>query len=148
MFYPTQGDVNKMIHETVNLELSNCLICWDNQHVYKMQQFPLFVFSCSCNGIFHSSCLFKWLYTTQSCPICRRYATFNNRFLSWFHGKTVSTNIRQDVGIFARFHTERVDYSNFIVLCLFYILSFFIKALLIYCLCFMSIFSILILYGK
>ena len=27
--------------------------------------------SCTCNGYFHNTCLLKWIYKTNSCPICR-----------------------------------------------------------------------------
>lgn len=148
MFTPSRlgssHEINKANTKIEN-DMTNCLICWEDHHVYKMQQFPLFVFSCSCNGVFHSYCLFQWIYTTQSCPICRRGATFNNMFLSWLNKKK---HLQQEVGVFLRFHRERDDYSNFIILCLFHILSFFIKFLLLYCLCFISFFSIIILLQK
>jgi hypothetical protein len=55
-----------------------CLICWDKyttkNHIYKMQTLlysSIYYTSCNCNGYFHHNCLFKWIYKTNSCPICR-----------------------------------------------------------------------------
>ena len=42
--------------------------------IYKMQTLlssSIYYTSCACNGSFHDKCLLKWIYKTQSCPICR-----------------------------------------------------------------------------
>ena len=49
-----------------------CIICWDNKNVYKMQSFVLVTNTCSCDSLFHGSCLFNWVHQTHSCPICRK----------------------------------------------------------------------------
>ena len=58
-----------------------CLICWDkNNNVYKMQSLlysSMYYTSCTCNGFFHEKCLLKWIYKTNSCPICRVKFEFN-----------------------------------------------------------------------
>ena len=55
-----------------------CLICWEphttNNYIYKMKTaISIFSYhtSCTCNGKFHHDCLLKWIYMSQSCPICR-----------------------------------------------------------------------------
>jgi hypothetical protein len=54
-----------------------CLICWEphttNNHIYKMKTVLSTTYSpsCTCNGKFHHDCLLKWIYMSQSCPICR-----------------------------------------------------------------------------
>ena len=55
-----------------------CLICWDvsttNNNIYKMKSLissSVYYTHCNCNGNFHHNCLLKWIYKTQSCPICR-----------------------------------------------------------------------------
>jgi len=57
---------------------AQCIICWDksttNNNIYKMQillSSSIYYTSCTCNGHFHDKCLLKWIYKTQSCPICR-----------------------------------------------------------------------------
>lgn len=55
-----------------------CLICWEPQttdnFIYKMKtaiSISSYHTSCTCNGKFHHDCLLKWIYLSQSCPICR-----------------------------------------------------------------------------
>jgi hypothetical protein len=65
-------------------EDGQCLICWDNKNVYKMQSFVLVTNTCKCDGKFHGSCLFNWVHQTQSCPICRKPSFFNIKLLKYF----------------------------------------------------------------
>jgi hypothetical protein len=65
-------------------EKDQCIICWDNKNVYKMQSFVLVTNTCSCDSTFHGSCLFNWVYQTQSCPICRKPCQFNIKLLKCF----------------------------------------------------------------
>jgi len=66
-----------------NIDIYNneqCLICWETNNIYKMQSFlssSMYYTSCSCNGFFHEKCLLKWIYKTNSCPICRVKFEFN-----------------------------------------------------------------------
>lgn len=55
-----------------------CLICWEphttSNYIYKMKtaiSISSYHTSCTCNGKFHHGCLLKWIYMSQSCPICR-----------------------------------------------------------------------------
>ena len=61
-----------------------CIICWDNKNVYKMQSFVLVTNTCSCDSLFHGSCLFNWVHQTHSCPICRKPCQFNIKLLKCF----------------------------------------------------------------
>jgi hypothetical protein len=65
-------------------EKDQCLICWDEKNVYKMQSFVLVTNTCKCDSLFHGSCLFNWVYQTQSCPICRQPSQFNVKLLKFF----------------------------------------------------------------
>jgi hypothetical protein len=64
-------------HYNIIYNNEQCLICWDkyttNNNVYKMQSLfsSMYYTSCTCNGYFHQNCLMKWIYKTNSCPICR-----------------------------------------------------------------------------
>jgi len=73
-------DDNDIIYDANHNIIYNdeqCLICWDktttNNNVYKMQSLfsSMYSTSCTCNGYFHENCLLKWIYKTNSCPICR-----------------------------------------------------------------------------
>ena len=62
-----------------------CLICWDtstrrNNNVSRMKSLlssSIYFTTCNCNGSFHHNCLFKWIYKTYSCPICRTKLELN-----------------------------------------------------------------------
>jgi hypothetical protein len=65
-------------HYNIIYNNEQCLICWDkyttNNNVYKMQSLfssSMYYTYCTCNGYFHENCLLKWIYKTNSCPICR-----------------------------------------------------------------------------
>jgi hypothetical protein len=74
-------DDNDIIYDTDHNIIYNdeqCLICWDkytpNNNIYKMQSLfssSIYLTPCDCNGYFHKNCLLKWIYKTNSCPICR-----------------------------------------------------------------------------
>jgi hypothetical protein len=74
-------DDNNIIYDDAHNIIYNdekCLICWDKStsknNIYKMQTLlssSMYDTSCSCNGYFHNPCLMKWIYKTNSCPICR-----------------------------------------------------------------------------
>ena len=71
-------------HYNIIYNNEQCLICWDkyttNNNVYKMQSLlssSIYYTSCTCNGYFHHNCLLKWIYKTNSCPICRIKFEFN-----------------------------------------------------------------------
>ena len=68
-------------------DVIQCVICWGENNVYKMQSFVIVKNSCKCNSIFHGSCFFKWVYETQSCPICRKPSVFNVKLLNRFLNK-------------------------------------------------------------
>jgi hypothetical protein len=80
-------DDNDIIYdEDHNIIYNNeqCLICWDkytpNNNIYKMQSLlssSIYYTPCTCNGYFHNTCLLKWIYKTNSCPICRITFEFN-----------------------------------------------------------------------
>ena len=46
-----------------DLESGGTTVRLKHHHLYKKR--------CKCDGYIHESCLEDWLYTTQSCPICR-----------------------------------------------------------------------------
>ena len=73
-----------------------CIICWDNKNVYKMQSFVLVTNTCSCDSLFHGSCLFNWVHQTHSCPICRKPCQFNIKLLKCFL-KNRNPSIREPV---------------------------------------------------
>jgi hypothetical protein len=74
-------DDNHIIYDNDHNIIYNdekCLICWDkstsSNNIYKMQTLlssSIYDISCTCNGYFHNPCLMKWIYKTNSCPICR-----------------------------------------------------------------------------
>lgn len=68
-------------------DIIQCVICWGEQNVYKMQSFVIVKNSCDCNSTFHGSCFFKWVYETNSCPICRKPSVFNVKLLNRFLNK-------------------------------------------------------------
>ena len=68
-------------------DVIQCVICWGEKNVYKMQSFVIVKNSCDCNSTFHGSCFFKWIYETNSCPICRKPSVFNVKLLNRFLNK-------------------------------------------------------------
>jgi hypothetical protein len=78
--YPNKKEYKK---EDLNDD-GQCLICWDKKNVYKMHSFVLVTNTCKCNSKIHGSCLFNWIYQTQSCPICRKPSHFNIKLLKYF----------------------------------------------------------------
>ncbi len=70
--------------EKEETDVNQCVICWDNKNVYKMQSFILVTNTCSCDSLFHGSCLFNWVHQTHSCPICRKPCQFNIKLLKCF----------------------------------------------------------------
>ncbi len=72
-------------------DVIQCVICWGENNVYKMKTFAIVKNSCDCNSMFHGSCFFKWIYETNSCPICRKPSVFNVKLLNRFLNKP-STN--------------------------------------------------------
>ena len=74
-------------------DVKQCIICWGENNVYKMQSFVIVKNSCQCNSIFHGSCFFKWIYETNSCPICRKPSVFNVKLLNRFLNKPISNDV-------------------------------------------------------
>lgn len=77
MYFPTYN----FYDDIVFTKEEQCLICWDSSDKYdeitKMQQLTSFIPTCKCNGCFHSKCLFTWVYSTHSCPICHKDMQIN-----------------------------------------------------------------------
>ena len=67
-------------NDTINND-QLCLICWDaTNKISKMKLIldsSIYYSDCSCNGYFHHHCLMKWIYKTNSCPICRTKLEIN-----------------------------------------------------------------------
>ena len=74
MYFSTFNSYDDNLYDFSNTtEL--CLVCWENEgncytlthfkHIYKYET------ECKCNGVFHGSCIEKWLNINKSCPICR-----------------------------------------------------------------------------
>ena len=81
-------------------DVIQCVICWGESNVYKMQSVVIVKNSCDCNSTFHGSCFFKWVYETNSCPICRKPSVFNVKLLNRFLNKpdaNVNANINGNV---------------------------------------------------
>lgn len=78
--------INEVIVEEED-DVIQCVICWGENNVYKMQSFVIVKNSCDCNSTFHGSCFFKWIYETNSCPICRKPSVFNVKLLNRFLNK-------------------------------------------------------------
>ena len=84
MYFPTYN----FYDDIVFTKEEQCLICWDVSNncdeINKMQLLTSFTTTCNCNSYFHDKCLFFWVYSTQSCPICHKdmqikhYLTANN----------------------------------------------------------------------
>lgn len=88
-----------------------CLICWDkytpNNNIYKMQSLltsSIYYTPCTCNGYFHHACLLKWIYKTNSCPICRVKFNVDNEVLP------LTFNAFKLVKIFLTFFFIRILY--------------------------------------
>jgi hypothetical protein len=77
-------------------DVIQCVICWGESNVYKMQSFVIVKNSCDCNSTFHGSCFFKWVYETNSCPICRKPSVFNVKILNRFLNKP-DINVNENV---------------------------------------------------
>ena len=77
MYFPTYNFYDDIVF--TNEE--QCLICWDGSNKYdeitKMQQLTSFISTCKCNSCFHNKCLFTWVHSTQSCPICHKDMQIN-----------------------------------------------------------------------
>ena len=77
MYFPTYNFYDVVVFT----KEEQCLICWDGSNKYdeitKMQQLTSFIPTCKCNSCFHSKCLFTWVYSTQSCPICHKDMQIN-----------------------------------------------------------------------
>jgi hypothetical protein len=88
------------IKELIEDDVTQCVICWGEQNVYKMQSFVIVKNSCDCSSTFHGSCFFKWVYETNSCPICRKPSVFNVKILNRFLNKPSAnalTNVNANV---------------------------------------------------
>jgi hypothetical protein len=79
--------------EKEEYDVKQCIICWGENNVYKMQSFVIVKNSCQCNSLFHGSCFFKWVYETNSCPICRKPSVFNVKLLNRFLNKPISNEV-------------------------------------------------------
>lgn len=136
MYYPTFNSYDNEINiitkrETIEVisnsdEQHDCLICWDRKNVYKMQSFAIITNSCKCNGLFHGGCLFKWVYETNSCPICRRPSEFNIKLISRFLNRHKREN---DIDNFVGY-TERQNKFQIAVLIIFNIIRIFMRFVL------------------
>ena len=77
MYFPTYN----FYDDIVFTKEEQCLICWDSSDKYdeitKMQQLTSFIPTCTCNGCFHNKCLFTWVHSTHSCPICHKDMQIN-----------------------------------------------------------------------
>lgn len=119
-FYDDEININNnynykrdMKRETINKSNSNdCLICWDQVNVYKMQSFAIITQKCKCNGNFHRKCLFKWVYETNSCPICRTSIKFNIKILDRFLNKNRRQN---DINTFIEYNVEDQSKLKFVL---------------------------------
>jgi hypothetical protein len=93
--------------EKVEDDVVQCLICWGENNVYKMQTFAIVKNSCKCNSLFHGSCFLKWIYETNSCPICRKPSIFNLKLLNRFLNKPdINANTVQNQVIYNRIATN------------------------------------------
>lgn len=58
-----------------------CLICLETSNnlneINKMQLHTTFTTTCNCNCFFHNTCLFHWVNTRKSCPICHKNMQIN-----------------------------------------------------------------------
>lgn len=119
---------NGLKRETNIISNSNdCLICWENKHVYKMQSFAIITNSCKCNGLFHGRCLFKWVYETNSCPICRSLSEFNIKLISRFLNKSKRETQIEDL---LDYSTERQSKAQIALFLTFNIIRLFMKFVL------------------
>jgi hypothetical protein len=65
------------LYNLLNANDDLCIICWEkktnNDEQYMKNILSTFELTkpCKCNGVFHYDCLFKWIFQTNSCPICR-----------------------------------------------------------------------------
>jgi len=49
--------------------IEDCYICYDT---FQKDELKCKYFFCNCKIPFHKTCLLKWLYTNDICPICRK----------------------------------------------------------------------------
>lgn len=125
----SNSDLDNRIKREINI-ISNshdCLICWENNHVYKMQTFSIITNTCKCNGLFHRRCLFKWVYETNSCPICRSPSEFNIKLISRFLNKNKR---EQNINTFLEYETQRETKIQIALLITFNLIRLFMKFIL------------------
>lgn len=101
-------------------EHNECLICFDEKHVYKMQTFTVIASDCKCNGLFHASCLCRWVYRNNSCPICRSPSYFNIWLLRRISVFVRNNNINLTFALFVLFNVMR-EFIKWCIYLLFYI---------------------------
>ena len=62
-------------------ENNQCLICLlpsnKKDVIKKMNEFLNINIKCNCNPNLHYNCLEKWIDKTHSCPICRKYVSYD-----------------------------------------------------------------------
>lgn len=138
MYHPTfnsyddEININKkytyktdMKRETANISnLNECLICWDSMNVYKLQTFAIITTKCKCNSTFHRKCLFKWVYETNSCPICRKSTKFNIKLLDRILNKNQQNN---NIGEFIEYNIENSSKLKYVLFITLNIIRQFIK---------------------
>jgi hypothetical protein len=73
----TSTKVDIDIH--MNIETSECLICWEpattSKKMYKLKELVLLPGFCECNGSFHKECFIECIVKMKRCPICRKKIT-------------------------------------------------------------------------
>jgi len=61
--------------EKINEEQQECIICFENninnEKIIKLTNQTVYFKNCQCSARIHNSCLKKWFYMNNSCPICR-----------------------------------------------------------------------------
>ena len=62
--------------EIVTYENNICFICYEietekRDKIINLNLQELYINNCSCNGLVHNKCLYKWYEKSNKCPICR-----------------------------------------------------------------------------
>ena len=63
------------INNLVNIE-QPCLICWSDNSLIKLNNYPNIIKICLCEGNFHKECLDTWFSKSNTCPLCRKKVSF------------------------------------------------------------------------
>jgi hypothetical protein len=63
------------INHTLNIE-QPCLICWSDNLLVKLNNYPNIVKICLCEGNYHKECLDTWFSKSLTCPLCRKKISF------------------------------------------------------------------------